>query len=311
MSQTLTEIQIICIDDGSVDDSAVIIERMSKADSRVSLIRQQNSGVSAARNIGISYATGEYLGFVDADDWIEPNMYKQLLDAFNSNEIDWSVCNIKINQNNIEDSVRLVLEDKEIDIRHDKTFFLNDFFDFKYDYANWNKLYRRNIIIKHELLFQEGMKVWEDLLFNLSYAQFVNKVSLINQPLYNYRIHSDSTMGKSDFMLIEQYNLLFCNYRKFCHEYDLQREFNDFNRKMADGVYNNLFPKFSGQIKSKETFFKKMKLKKEMLSKFNHDIYKFDMVDLSFLQRFKRSLLMNRKYGFFAFMDNLRYLIVR
>lgn len=81
MSQTLTEIQIICIDDGSVDDSAVIIERMSKADSRVSLIRQQNSGVSAARNIGISYATGEYLGFVDADDWIEPNMYKQLLDV--------------------------------------------------------------------------------------------------------------------------------------------------------------------------------------------------------------------------------------
>ncbi len=78
INQTLTDIEIICINDGSTDNSLKILEELQKKDNRIKIINQKNSGVSSARNNGIENATGEYIGFVDSDDWIDSDYYEKL-----------------------------------------------------------------------------------------------------------------------------------------------------------------------------------------------------------------------------------------
>ena len=95
LNQTTNEIEIILVDDGSKDNSIEICKNYLNQDKRVQLIHQENSGVSAARNRGIEQACGEYIGFIDSDDWIEPNMYECLLREANQASADIVICDAR------------------------------------------------------------------------------------------------------------------------------------------------------------------------------------------------------------------------
>ena len=88
VNQTLKDIEIICVDDGSTDDSLSILQEYAKKDNRIMIIDQKNSGVSSARNSGLDKATGEYLAFVDPDDWIDKDMYEQTIGYMANNDLD-------------------------------------------------------------------------------------------------------------------------------------------------------------------------------------------------------------------------------
>ena len=96
LNQTEKNIEIILVDDGSKDNSIEICKNYLNQDKRVQLIHQENSGVSAARNRGIEQACGEYIGFIDSDDWIEPNMYECLLREANQASADIVICDAKV-----------------------------------------------------------------------------------------------------------------------------------------------------------------------------------------------------------------------
>ena len=103
LNQTHRNLEIILINDGSTDNSGDICEKHAKADNRIKIIHQANAGLSAARNTGIDAATGDYIGFVDSDDWILPNMYKRLLAEAISTKSDLVICGFKyVNDNDIE-----------------------------------------------------------------------------------------------------------------------------------------------------------------------------------------------------------------
>ena len=92
LKQTENDIEIILVDDGSKDKSLLICNKISAKDKRVKVIHQKNAGVSAARNCGIAVANGEYIGFIDADDWIAPNMYERLLSEAKNTNADIVMC---------------------------------------------------------------------------------------------------------------------------------------------------------------------------------------------------------------------------
>ena len=99
-NQTLQDIEIICVNDGSTDNSMIIVRKFANNDSRIKIIEQQNKKQGAARNAGMKIATGEYIGFVDSDDWVDLDLYKLLLKNIQSTQSDIAICGIKNEFNN-------------------------------------------------------------------------------------------------------------------------------------------------------------------------------------------------------------------
>lgn len=95
MAQTHTDLEIICVDDGSTDGSSQLLDKLTMEDPRIHVIHQSNAGVSAARNAGIDIATGDLITFVDSDDAIEPDMYEILLPYFSDESVDIVHCGYK------------------------------------------------------------------------------------------------------------------------------------------------------------------------------------------------------------------------
>ena len=112
-NQTLKDIEIICVNDGSPDNSLKILEEYAQNDDRVKIITQENQGVSAARNAGLKTAVGEYIGFVDPDDWIDLDFYSKLYDAIQESNADISVATIMRKQGNLE-KYRVYYEKEEV-----------------------------------------------------------------------------------------------------------------------------------------------------------------------------------------------------
>ena len=196
LNQTLTEIEIILVNDGSTDNSGKIIDNYAKKDNRIRVIHQDNSGPSVARNKGINIAKGKYIGFVDSDDYIEPNMYEELYNNANSKNIEVVMCSYNENNlyNQTEYVVKAKLEQDKIyekeDIKHNiiSTFSKNDNYGF---YSLWNKIYLREWLFKRNLELDVNRDHGEDWWFNINVFSKLNSFVYIDRVLYNY-VHSNN-----------------------------------------------------------------------------------------------------------------------
>ena len=156
LNQTLNDIEVILVNDGSSDNSATIADNYAKNDLRVRVIHQRNSGPSVARNNGIKLATGKYIGFVDSDDYIENTMYERLFNIANDNQVQVAMCNyreIRTYDNRKEEVKSNLISNKfysEKDISKDiiSTFSKNQNYGF---YTLCNKIYLREWLINSEI----------------------------------------------------------------------------------------------------------------------------------------------------------------
>ena len=189
VKQSLKEIEIIVVNDGTKDNSQKIIDKyVKKYPDKIKSYIKENGGQGSARNYGLKKATGEYIGYVDSDDFVEKDMYKKLYNKAKENNYDIVVCG---NYNVSED-----YQNKNIDafINNYNTDLENIFFG---KMAVWNKIYKRDILIKNKLEFKE--KVWyEDLAFTLKAIMNSNTFAFIDEPLYDYLIRGGSTMNNSN-----------------------------------------------------------------------------------------------------------------
>ena len=189
VKQSLKEIEIIVVNDGTKDNSQKIIDKYVKEyPDKIKSYIKENGGQGSARNYGLKKATGEYIGYVDSDDFVEKDMYKKLYNKAKENNYDIVVCG---NYNVSED-----YQNKNIDafINNYNTDLENIFFG---KMAVWNKIYKRDILIKNKLEFKE--KVWyEDLAFTLKAIMNSNTFAFIDEPLYDYLIREGSTMNNSN-----------------------------------------------------------------------------------------------------------------
>ncbi len=204
IKQTLKEIEIIVINDGSTDNSLDICKAYAAKDCRVVLIDQENRGLSATRNKGVQAAKGEYVGFVDSDDWIEADMFEKMYLQAKESEAEVCLCNYKVNY--MEESVPVAL-DIEKDVMENNEIFSDIVInligpkDLNSNNKNimacvWRMIIKKELLEKNNIIFLEDITFMEDILYSLEVYSKCNKVCINRGYFYNYMLNTNSiTMG--------------------------------------------------------------------------------------------------------------------
>lgn len=186
VNQTYCNLEIILVDDGSPDNCGKICDQWAKQDNRIKVIHKENGGLSDARNAGLDIATGDFIAFVDSDDWIELDMYEVMLEAILDTNATMCACGI---YDSYEDRT---VEHKCIPCEGTANEILPLIYqDTIFPVAAWNKLYRR--ILWSDFRYPVG-KICEDAFTTYLLVDRSEKIVQISKPLYHYRIRANSIM---------------------------------------------------------------------------------------------------------------------
>lgn len=218
VEQTLSDIEIICINDGSTDNSLSIIEQFAKSDSRIKIITTQNRGQSHARNKGLEIANGEYTGFLDSDDYADTTMFEKLYTAAKQNDSDVVMCGVyilnektgAITSNDPYFGLKIFEEQKDMGVFFNGVFSYEQCRDFLFRICvvPWNKIIKTDFLKKNSIKFSEGLS-FEDNIFSLELLLNAGRISLVNEPLPYYRfgsVHS-LTYGINDYSKLDLFNV--------------------------------------------------------------------------------------------------------
>ena len=195
INQTLKEIEIIVIDDGSKDNSKNIISDMCKKDNRIYFISRENKGVGPTRNEAIEIANGEYILFVDSDDTIEKDMCEKMYQTAKLKNADIVVCDKNIIQDEKIINIKGNKRNMYIEISSVGDFIKKYYYTGEYENHVWDKMFRLSIVKDNEIKFGDLKEITgEDLFFGITILPYVKKVSFIPDKLYNYFIRENSIM---------------------------------------------------------------------------------------------------------------------
>ena len=243
LSQTFPYFELICVNDGSKDNSRKILEEYKNRDCRIKIIDKENAGLSSARNAGMKIAKGEFLSFIDSDDWIDKTMLEKLYKNIQDTNSDISICAVHQfdeTKQQIDDSnpyYNLDFFDKTFDGR---SFSYKETKPFIMDVCvmAWNKLYRRSLIEKCNASFPEGL-IFEDGPFFFSIFFNTTRVSIVRDMLYYYRINRKNSIiqkaGKKFIDIIDVTEMMF-NKIKDLDDFD-DFKYTFFKTKVEDIIY--------------------------------------------------------------------------
>ncbi len=186
LKQTYTNFELLIIIDGSPDKSKLVAETFD--DPRISIYEKPNGGLSDARNYGLERANGEYILFVDSDDWIEPNLLESTLNFFDEDEVNIVVFGYILDNEDLQkkllSSKKIICEDLVLNRGEDDFYFDENMINIL-GYA-WNKIYRAKFLKDHFIFFEKGVSLVEDILFNSKVYEKTNRLIFLNAPLYHY-----------------------------------------------------------------------------------------------------------------------------
>ncbi|MDT3428865.1 glycosyltransferase involved in cell wall biosynthesis/CDP-glycerol glycerophosphotransferase (TagB/SpsB family) [Paenibacillus forsythiae] len=208
LDQSLSNLEIILVDDGSTDNSHIVIEELLEKYSSLKVIRQSNQGVSSARNIGMLQASGEYITFLDADDYVNKDAYRSLyllaqrqrasiaignIRCFNESR-SWSLPYLKPLFDRRKSVVRNIRTHNELNLSP----------------SVGNKLFSRNLVVQHGIFFDEELYIGEDLLFTQACSHLSARIAVMEDVILNYRVNEESNTlsSKPTLSFFEQLLLL-------------------------------------------------------------------------------------------------------
>lgn len=199
--QTYSNFEVIMVNDGSKDGSEQIAASYTYSDKRFRLYTIENGGVSNARNVGISYAQGDYICFIDSDDYIEPEMLECLNSKLQKNIYQLAIIGT---QHVVENEIQRT----QIYVDYGEEFSQKDYLSHIYDVDGycgyvWNKVFRTDIIKQHNIQFPKEILICEDLVFCVEYGKYVELVCNVVKPLYNYVAHEDSVTHRLRYEAIK------------------------------------------------------------------------------------------------------------
>lgn len=194
IEQSYKNIEIILINDGSIDKSEIICKKYQMKDYRIKLISTKNEGVSNARNLGIEASTGEYISFIDPDDTVDKKYIEKLLICIKKYSCDVVFCLEKDVYPDLKKSYDIKLKDeKSLSNNFYKDFYLIA----EQFHASWGKLYKSDIIKKYNIKFPLNIVVSEDHIFNQEYLKYVKTYGFLNEHLYNYYIRKNNSASRN------------------------------------------------------------------------------------------------------------------
>ncbi len=198
LAQSFKQWELIAVDDGSPDKSGEICDEYAKNDSRITVIHKENGGAPSARNTAIERARGEYLYFMDSDDWAEPEMLEDMYNKAKQTDAQLVVAGYYIDTYYSDTqfySQSQSLPSRDFKSRSEFREYAYKMFDKNLLYTPWNKLYQRKYIIDNNIRFKNTF--WDDFPFNLDVVRDVERVALMENRYYHFmRARSDSETAK-------------------------------------------------------------------------------------------------------------------
>lgn len=269
LKQTFRDFEIICIDDGSTDKTLELLQKYQLQDNRIKIIKQEHAGAAPARNTGITLAQGEYIQFLDSDDYFEPTMLEDLYNHAIKFNTDITICSAR----KVDEQGHIIESQNPLNPINIDRIPLNTIFNWKdfpdeiftiFDVAPWNKLFKKNLIIDNNLEFQ-NLTSSNDLSFGLITRVCANKIVAFNKELVNYRFKREGSISKNraatainiihsaiyvkHFLKLKNiYSQLKTAYIKgyinhirsgisFCNDEQYKTFFNEFTKLMKDDVH--------------------------------------------------------------------------
>lgn len=210
LGQIYQNFEVVLIDDGSTDGSASICDKYAKIDNRVKVLHKKNEGLVRARKTGLLMSAGDYIGYVDADDWIEKDMYQKLSACMEKYQVDVAMCGRYENTGSVEKEVYHAFSEG----KYDKARLMKEvyprmitgdtFFDWHMFPGVWDKLFKRELLIKYQMDVCDELKMGEDAA--CSYPAILNAESIfvLHDCLYHYRQTTASMVKQSDSTYLER-----------------------------------------------------------------------------------------------------------
>jgi glycosyltransferase involved in cell wall biosynthesis len=219
VEQTYTNFELIIVNDGSTDNSGEIVDSYAERDNRIVVIHKENSGLSDSRNIALKKVTGDYVGFIDSDDWYEPNYLEQLVDYIEKENLDIVICgyfleykNKTVTRLSVDKPTTLSREEGLREIIADKLI---------KSYV-WNKLFKKELITDE----MPVSYMFEDYATVFKWFVKANKTGILNVPLYHYRQRGGSIVNERNITNILHFFIAECDRTKYIIEH-----------KIIDGMY--------------------------------------------------------------------------
>ncbi|MBQ1476629.1 MAG: glycosyltransferase [Erysipelotrichaceae bacterium] len=207
--QTVSDYELILVNDGSTDSSLSIIERYAEEYPFIKVVNKKNGGISSARNTGISEASGEYLGFIDSDDFVKNDYVESMIRKAKEDDSDIVVCDLVtwFGDNDQRNYIMKGLREDLDELPNDRRLFLSPLFA-------WNKIYRRSFFLEQDILYEEG--TWyEDLEVTLYLAARAKKISYVEKILICYRQRENSIMSSRNQKCLDIFHVLEAIYDRF------------------------------------------------------------------------------------------------
>ena len=239
LNQTYRNLEIVLVDDGSKDRCPEICDLYALKDSRIKVIHKENGGLVSARKAGVIAATGKYIGFVDGDDWVGAGFYQSLYNAISQNDCDVAIAGFCRDLFDKSQSIYNTIPSSYYEGEALKQVFkemisYGDFYRHGVSTYHWNKLFKREVVLKHQLEIGDDVSIGEDAVVVYATLLDCKRICITDNCAYHYRQREDSMLKSSvDFekemaRVRSLYQNLSVVVGSHPNEYDLQRQVDDF-----------------------------------------------------------------------------------
>ena len=193
LAQTYTDFELLLVDDGSTDSSGAICDKYAAEDSRVRVFHKENGGASAARNLGLDNAQGEWVTFCDSDDWLDSDLYEKMCKSAENEQSEMVVSGVKIDEKGksiwtLQCPRDYVNKESMANLRMIEGPIFSSI---------WNKLIKREFLDRHNIRFDARLQMWDDLWLVLRLRFFAPKISIVGDSFYYYRMTESPSITKS------------------------------------------------------------------------------------------------------------------